>query len=153
MILRHTIWGALEKNIRLGFRKGCLIPKWFVLLLIKQKNQNKRFGEFEFEYFGGSDVANKLYVVPSTALLLSASLNLTVLAWLLLRKLKWYLNFLSCCVITISETILKTIWGLLWEQFWWLFWAKLLGQFCSQFRLQWDEYEVSVRKFKKVVSI
>ena len=24
------------------------------------KNENKRFGEFEFEYFGGSDVANKL---------------------------------------------------------------------------------------------
>ena len=53
------IWGALEKNIRLGFRKGCVIPEQFALLLIKQKNHNKRFGEFEFKYFGGSDVANK----------------------------------------------------------------------------------------------
>ena len=26
------------------------------------KNHNKRFGEFEFEYFGGSDVTNKLDV-------------------------------------------------------------------------------------------
>ena len=50
----------VEKNIRLGFRKGWVIPERFALLLIKQKNQNKRFGEFEFEYFGGSDVANKL---------------------------------------------------------------------------------------------
>ena len=25
------------------------------------KNHNKRFGEFEFEYFGDSDVVNKLY--------------------------------------------------------------------------------------------
>ena len=24
------------------------------------KNHNKRFGELEFEYFGGSDVANRL---------------------------------------------------------------------------------------------
>ena len=30
--------------------------------LIKQKNHNKRFGEFELEYFGDSDVMNKLYV-------------------------------------------------------------------------------------------
>ena len=47
---------------RIGFRKGCVIPEGFSLLLIKQKNHNKRFGEFEFKYFGGSDVANKLYV-------------------------------------------------------------------------------------------
>ena len=60
MILWQTIWGVLEKNIRLGFSKGCVNPGWFALLLIKQKNHNKRFGEFEFEYFGGSDVANKL---------------------------------------------------------------------------------------------
>ena len=32
--------------------------KWFALLLIKHNSHNKRFGEFE--YFGGSDVANKL---------------------------------------------------------------------------------------------
>ena len=30
------------------------------LLLIKQKNHDKRFGEFKFEHFGGSDVTNKL---------------------------------------------------------------------------------------------
>ena len=30
--------------------------------MIKQKNHSKRFGEFEFEYFGGSYVANKLYL-------------------------------------------------------------------------------------------
>ena len=60
MILRQTIWGALEKNIRLGFRKGCVIPERFALA--KQKNHNKRFGEFKFEYFGDSDVANKLVV-------------------------------------------------------------------------------------------
>ena len=60
MILQQKVWGALEKNIRLGFRKGCMTPDWFALHLIKQKNHNKRFGEFEFEYFGGSDVANKL---------------------------------------------------------------------------------------------
>ena len=59
MILRQTIRGALEKNIRLGFRKGCVIPEQFALLLIKQKNHNKRFGEFEFKYFRGSDVKNK----------------------------------------------------------------------------------------------
>jgi hypothetical protein len=59
MVLQQTIWGGLEKN-RLGFRKGCVNPERFALLLIKQKNQNKRFGEFEFEYFGGSDVVNKL---------------------------------------------------------------------------------------------
>ena len=50
MILWQTIWGTLEKNIRLGFRKGCVIPEWFALLLIKQKNYNKIFGEFEFEF-------------------------------------------------------------------------------------------------------
>ena len=50
----------LEKNIRLGFRKGFVNPERFTLLLIKQKNHNKRFGEFKFEYFGGSDVTNKL---------------------------------------------------------------------------------------------
>ena len=60
MILQQTIWGVLEKNIRLGFKKGWVIPERFALLLIKQKNHNKRFGEFE--YFGGSDVANKLYI-------------------------------------------------------------------------------------------
>ena len=63
MILRQTIWGALEKNIRLGFRKGCVNPEQFALLLIKQKNHNKRFVEFEFKYFGGSDVANKLDIL------------------------------------------------------------------------------------------
>ena len=25
--LWQTIWGAVGKNIRLGFRKGCMIPK------------------------------------------------------------------------------------------------------------------------------
>ena len=39
-----------------------MIPERLTLLLIKQKNHNKRFGEFEFEYFGGSDVVNKLIV-------------------------------------------------------------------------------------------
>ena len=63
MILQQTISGPIEKNIRLGFRKGCVIPEWFALLLIKQKNHNKRFGEFEFEYFGDSNVPNKLYVI------------------------------------------------------------------------------------------
>ena len=58
--LRQKIWGALEKNIRLGFIKGFVIPEQFALLLIKQKNHNKRFGEFEFEYFGDSDVMNRL---------------------------------------------------------------------------------------------
>ena len=37
-----------------------MIPNWLALFLIKQKNHNKRFGVFEFEYFGGSDVVNKL---------------------------------------------------------------------------------------------
>ena len=69
MILGQTIWGALEKNIRLGFRKGCVIPERFALLLIKQKNHNKKFGEFEFEYFGGSDVPNKLFVTKIYILL------------------------------------------------------------------------------------
>ena len=59
MILGQTIWGVLEKNIRLEFRKGFGIPEGFALRLIKQENHNKRFGEFEFEYFGGSNVANK----------------------------------------------------------------------------------------------
>ena len=56
MNLQQTI----EANIRLRFRKGCVIPERLALLLIKQKNHNKRFGEFEFEYFGDSDVVNKL---------------------------------------------------------------------------------------------
>ena len=43
-----------------------MIPERFALLLIKQKNHNKRFGEFEFEYFGGSDVANKLFDSQNT---------------------------------------------------------------------------------------
>ena len=60
MILQQTIWDALEKNIRFGSRKGCMIPERFALLLIKQNNHNKRLGGFEFKYFGGSDVANKL---------------------------------------------------------------------------------------------
>jgi hypothetical protein len=38
-----------------------VIPEQLALLLMKQKNHNKRFGELEFEYFGGSDVANKLF--------------------------------------------------------------------------------------------
>ena len=43
--------------------KGCVIPEQLaLLLLIKQKNHNKRFGEFEYEYFGDSDVVNKLLV-------------------------------------------------------------------------------------------
>ena len=50
-----------EVNIRLRFRKGCVIPEQLALLLIKQKNHNKRFGEFEFEYFGDSDVVNKIF--------------------------------------------------------------------------------------------
>ena len=60
MILRQTIWEALEKNVRLGFRKGCVIPEQFSLLLIKQKSHNKKFGRFKLEYFGGSDGSNKL---------------------------------------------------------------------------------------------
>jgi len=51
-----------EANITLRFRKGCVIPEQLALLLIKQKNHNKRFGEFEFEYFGDSDVVNKLVI-------------------------------------------------------------------------------------------
>ena len=39
-----------------------MIPEQLALLLIKQKNHNKRFGEFEFEYFGDSDVVNKLQI-------------------------------------------------------------------------------------------
>ena len=35
-------------------------PERFALLLIKQKNHNKIFGELEFKCFGGSDVTNKL---------------------------------------------------------------------------------------------
>ena len=61
--LFNAIWDALEKNLRLGFRKGFVIPE----RLIKQKNHNK-FGEFEFKYFGGSDVLNKLLVYFSTSL-------------------------------------------------------------------------------------
>ena len=38
-----------------------MIPGQLALLLIKQKNDNKIFGEFEFEYFGDSDVVNKLF--------------------------------------------------------------------------------------------
>ena len=38
-----------------------MIPDQLALLLIKQKNYNKILGEIEFEYFGGSDGANKLY--------------------------------------------------------------------------------------------
>ena len=30
-----------------------------------KRNHNKRFGEFKFEYFGGSDVMNKLIVPDS----------------------------------------------------------------------------------------
>ena len=37
-----------------------MIPEQLALLLIMQKNHNKRFGEFEFEYIGDSDVVNKL---------------------------------------------------------------------------------------------
>ena len=32
----------------------------FALLLVKQKNQSKRFGEFKFEYFGDSDGEEKV---------------------------------------------------------------------------------------------
>jgi len=46
--------------MRLRFRKGCVIPEQLALLLIKQKNHNKRYREFEFEYFGDSNVVNKL---------------------------------------------------------------------------------------------
>ena len=62
MIPRQTIWGALEKNIRLGFRKVCVIPEWFALLLIKNKKHNKRFGKFKFKYFRSYDVTNKLII-------------------------------------------------------------------------------------------
>ena len=40
-----------------------MIQEQLALLLIKQKNHNERFGEFEFEYFGDSDVVNKLLVL------------------------------------------------------------------------------------------
>ena len=53
----------LKKNIRLGFRKCCASPERFTLLLIEQKHHSKRFGEFEFKYFGGSDAVNKLFIV------------------------------------------------------------------------------------------
>ena len=49
-----------EAIIRLRFRKVSVIPEQLALLLIKQKNHNKRFAEFEFENFGNSDVVNKL---------------------------------------------------------------------------------------------
>jgi len=39
-----------------------VIPEQLAQLLIKQINHNKRFGEFEFEYFGDSDVVNKLQI-------------------------------------------------------------------------------------------
>ena len=42
MILRYTIWGALEKNITFGFRKSCVIPERFALLLIKQKKSQQK---------------------------------------------------------------------------------------------------------------
>ena len=66
MILQQTIWGALEKNVRLRFWKCCVNRKQFALLLIKQKHHNKRFGEFE--YFGGSDVVNKSFIVKDPPL-------------------------------------------------------------------------------------
>ena len=55
----------LEKNIRLRLRKGFVILERLALLLIKQKNHNRIFGEFE--YFGGSDVVKglkELYKAP-----------------------------------------------------------------------------------------
>ena len=39
-----------------------MILERFALLLIKQRNHNKKFGESEFQFFGGSDVANKLMI-------------------------------------------------------------------------------------------
>ena len=50
-----------------------MIQERFALLLIKQKNYNKRFGEREFEYFGDSDVVNKLFIY--FLLLLAGSIN------------------------------------------------------------------------------
>ena len=66
MILQQTIWGALEKNIRLRFWKCCVNREQFTLLLIKQKHHNKRFGEFE--YFGSSDVVTKSFIVKDPPL-------------------------------------------------------------------------------------
>ena len=40
-----------------------MIPEQLALLLIKQKNHNKRFGEFDVKYFGDSDVVNKLFTL------------------------------------------------------------------------------------------
>ena len=40
-----------------------MITERLALLLIKQKNHNERFVEFESEYFGDSDVVNKLLVL------------------------------------------------------------------------------------------
>ena len=54
----------LQKNIRLGFRKDCVNPEQFVLN--QAKNHNKGFGEFKFEYFGGSNVVNKLHDMNRT---------------------------------------------------------------------------------------
>ena len=54
---------SATNNLRLSFKKGCVIPEQLTLLLIKKKNHNKRFGEFEFKYFGGSHVANKLKII------------------------------------------------------------------------------------------
>ena len=59
-LFNESATNELEANIRLRFRKGFVIPVWLALLLIKQKNHNKRFGGFEFEYFGDSDVVYKL---------------------------------------------------------------------------------------------
>ena len=40
-----------------------MIPEQLALLLIKQKNHNKRFGEFEFEHFGDSNTVNNLKLI------------------------------------------------------------------------------------------
>ena len=70
----------MEKNIRLGFRKGCVIPEQFDLLLIKQKNHDK---DSENSYFGGLDVANKLLVYSRMPQAISVPLIfLTIIATL-----------------------------------------------------------------------
>ena len=42
-----------------------MTPEQFAPTFYLAKNHNKRFGEFEFDYFGRSNVGNKLFTYVS----------------------------------------------------------------------------------------
>ena len=104
------------------FRKGCMILEQLALLLIKQKNHNRSFGKFKFEYFGSSHCVNKLKVFK---LNIEKKITFAISTFIIIeempsaqvrsQKLKLDHCVRCCYVLCLSRSCVIKIYGL------WLF--------------------------------